>query len=365
MHQLGIALFLLLLSLEAKALKISYWGETEIPYATSFKNTSVGGISGMFYNDGILYALSDDKGQKSPERFYEFKLNIEKNKVSLSPHEVRFISAVPHSGRTPFLDPEGFAILGPGEFLVSSEGNTDTKPRVPPRIFVINSQGKWLRDIPVPDKFIPEPLGKQTKGVQNNLSFEGLSASFDGLRFYVANEAPLEQDLFGESGEDLIRLIKYQKVSGKFHDVAEYAYKIGPLTVTDFGQEIFRGVSEVLYAGQEKLLVLERGVALGKSFKVQMTAYLYLVNMLEGGNMKELFSLSKGASFKVLPKKLLVDFQLLSRDKRKGKVTQNFEALTWGPDLPSGERSLLVMSDNNFSKNEKTELLVFSVKDLK
>ncbi len=40
---------------------------------------------------------------------------------------------------------------------------------------------------------------------------------------------------------------------------------------------------------------------------------------------------------------------------------QNFEALTWGPPLPDGRRTLLVMVDNNFSKKELTELVVFAV----
>ena len=68
----------------------------------------------------------------------------------------------------------------------------------------------------------------------------------------------------------------------------------------------------------------------------------------------------EGAKFTGVSKKLLVDFEVDLKG-RKDKKVQNFESLSWGPKLSDGRRSLLVMSDNNFSKKEITELVVFAV----
>jgi hypothetical protein len=39
----------------------------------------------------------------------------------------------------------------------------------------------------------------------------------------------------------------------------------------------------------------------------------------------------------------------------------NFEAMTWGPKTASGERTLWLMTDNNFSSGVPTVLLGLSV----
>jgi hypothetical protein len=35
--------------------------------------------------------------------------------------------------------------------------------------------------------------------------------------------------------------------------------------------------------------------------------------------------------------------------------------MTWGPALPNGNRSLILVSDNNFSSRQITQLLAFEV----
>ena len=39
----------------------------------------------------------------------------------------------------------------------------------------------------------------------------------------------------------------------------------------------------------------------------------------------------------------------------------NIEAMAWGPRLPNGHRTLLLMSDDNFSPHQATQLLAFEV----
>ena len=41
---------------------------------------------------------------------------------------------------------------------------------------------------------------------------------------------------------------------------------------------------------------------------------------------------------------------------------QNYEAMTFGPSLPNGNRTLILASDDNFSPEQETTFLVFELK---
>ncbi|UXR64354.1 esterase-like activity of phytase family protein [Bdellovibrio bacteriovorus] len=357
------ALLILFMGGQAQALSLSYVGETSIKTGAEFQKTTIGGLSGIVWRDGRLLALSDDKGRIGEPRFYEFDLKVTSSSVTLKPLKVHFISGLPVTGeRKVSLDPEGLAGLPSGDLLVSSEGNNDSKPREMPRVFQVSAVGAWKADLPVPDKFLPESTGQQKKGVQNNAAFEGLSVTADGKYAFTSVETSLFQDyVIGEEEKgDWIRILKYEEKSEKgYQPVYEYAYRVEPLTDAHGGKEVFRGVSEVLAVSETKLLVLERGVRLFPKKIWANTVALYEVDLSKGTDVSGLLKL-EGGKFTGVSKKLLVDFEV-DLKKRKDKKVQNFETLSWGPKLSDGRRSLLVMSDNNFSKKEITELVVFAV----
>lgn len=353
---------ILMLAVSAKGMKLEYLGETSIPTGTQFLKTEIGGLSGIAYHENLLYALSDDKGRINNERFYAFNLKIDKKKVSLEPKSVYEIKGLPlKDGKKPGLDPEGLIRLFDGTFLVSSEGNNDAKPREMSRIFHIDAAGKWLVDLPVPQKFLPEETGKQTKGVQNNASFEGLTASPNGLFIFAAIEKALQQDVVPneEDNGDFIRIVKYEK-GEKFKVAAEYAYKIDALRTDSLPKEIFRGVSEILAVSDTKVLVMERGAKISPKKIWTSSVAIYLADFSKA---TDLSGMEKIVPAKVTSatKTKLIDFEVDLKTQRKDKPVDNFEGLTWGPKLPDGRKTLLVISDNNFSKTQITELIVFAV----
>jgi hypothetical protein len=65
------------------------------------------------------------------------------------------------------------------------------------------------------------------------------------------------------------------------------------------------------------------------------------------------------AGRKITPvtKKLLVDLDTLGLPK-----VDNVEGVTWGPTLPDGERTLLLVSDNNFSASQITQVIALAVR---
>lgn len=364
MKSFVVLLFVFLVSPYASALRLEYIGETSIATGTKFNKATIGGLSGIVWSENTLYALSDDKGRAGEPRFFEFDLKIDKKAVILTPKAVHFITGLPdQDGKKAGMDPEGLVQIPGGDFLISSEGNNDAKPREMPRIFRVSSQGAWKSDLPIPEKYLPETTGQQKKGIQNNAAFEGLTSSAEGKFLFTSTESALTQDyVIGEEEQgDWIRIVKYEdKGQQGYRPVAEYAYRVDSFKDTQQGKEVFRGVSEILSLSETKLIVLERGVRLFSKNVWAQTVALYLVDLSKGSDVTSLAKLSDG-KFTGVEKVKLIDFETDLSKERGTKVIQNFEALTWGPKLADGRRSLLVMGDNNFSKNEITELIVFAV----
>lgn len=363
-HKIFIGLLVFTAAVSAQALRLEYVGEASIATGTKFNNATIGGLSGVAWSQEALFALSDDKGRAGEPRFFEFALHIKKNVIELNPKAVRFISGLPMEGnRKVGLDPEGLVRLPNGDFLISSEGNNDSKPREMPRIFRVTSEGVWRADLPIPEKYLPEVTGQQKKGIQNNAAFEGLTEFGNGRFVFTCTESALTQDfIVGEEDKgDWIRILKYEDQGQKgYVPVAEFAYRVDSFRDSQKGKEVFRGVSEILALSDTKLIVLERGVRLFSKNLWAQTVGLYLVDLAKGSDVLPSNKLGDG-KFTGVEKLKLIDFELDLSKERGTKTVQNFEALAWGPKLADGRRSLLVMGDNNFSKNEITELVVFAV----
>lgn len=364
MKQILLLLCVLLNFKSAWALRLEYVGEASIPTGTKFEKATIGGLSGIVWANNTLYALSDDKGRAGEPRFFEFDFSVDQKVVNLKPKAVHYITGLPMDGdRKAGLDPEGLVRFSDGDFLISSEGNNDAKPREMPRIFRVNSAGVWKSDLPIPDKYLPESTGQQKKGIQNNAAFEGLTEFGDGKFVFTSTESALSQDFIAGEEEkgDWIRILKYENKGQKgYQPVAEYAYRVDAFKDNQKGKEVFRGVSEILALSETKLIVLERGVRIFSKNMWAQTIGIYLVDLSKGTDVSSLNKLSDG-KFTGVDKIKLIDFETDLVKERGDKVVQNFEALTWGPKLADGRKSLLVMGDNNFSKKEITELLVFAV----
>jgi hypothetical protein len=85
------------------------------------------------------------------------------------------------------------------------------------------------------------------------------------------------------------------------------------------------------------LLALEREFVDGLGLSVQ----LFHVALDGATDVSGLESLA-GQTYTPVKKTLLYDFA------RSGFVPDNLEGLAFGPDLPDGDRTLVVVSDNNF-----------------
>ncbi len=363
--KLSLICSLLCAALSAQAMRLTYWGETVIRTGEKFQKTTIGGISGIAYNEGILYAVSDDKGRDGEPRFYEFTLTLKNKTVELKPKAVHFVTGVPDDLiKKGGLDLEGLFRFPDGDILLSSEGKGSGKPRIQSKIIRLSSDGKWKSELGLPDKFLIETVGEQKKGPQNNRSLESLTGLPDGKTVFTTSESALVQDV--KSSEDHlgdgVRIVKYVDDGKGLQVKAEYPYKIDAFGKNAAGSpEFFRGISDMLAVSEDKILVLERGARfIGTTWA--STVSIYLADLNGAMDVSQVKSLN-GEKITYIPKTRLVDFEIDLATVRKDIAIDNFEALSWGPKLPDGRKTLLVMSDNNFSSKQRTELIVFAVEN--
>ena len=342
----GLALVLLGISAiaSAKTVSLEYLTKAELSTDFKFKKTRVGGLSGLVYNpDKSLWtAVSDDRGRVQEPRFYDLDFQVTRHaknwKLTVNPKDVFFIHRKGEKHwKKNVLDLEGIALLPWGNYLLSSEGDNNQKPRVMPVLLDVKPDGTWARNFELPEEALPELSGVQKKGIQNNRGGEGLTASADGHFLWVAIESPLVQDKDRHPGQ--VRIYQYEMTEAwVIKQTQSFYYPLEKAASDVLLSE--RGVSEIFWLRERELLVMERGL------EVAMNHFGYDV---------KLFQVTLGESGSLLKKELVLDLNQL------GQRQTNFEALARGPVLPDGRQTLLVMSDNNFQKSEKTEILLFAL----
>jgi hypothetical protein len=149
--------------------------------------------------------------------------------------------------------------------------------------------------------------------------------------------------------------ITVQTRSGRL--LAQYAYPQEPVFAQPNPPGSFRvnGVAAILAvhpADPRRYLVLERSFVTGVGNKIR----IFEVDLRGATNIARHDSIA-GADIEPVRKKLvadLADFPLSTVD--------NVEGMTWGPKLPTGERTLLLVSDDNFAATQVTQVIALAVR---
>jgi hypothetical protein len=374
---LGIAVFLSScdgnLASEASSrvfnkLSIDYIGEYQVPYGFQVKDTTVGGLSGLTYDRqrDLFYAISDDRGEKAPARFYTLKLDLE----TKNPQQVKFnqvnitdvtllknaSAATYRKGET---DTEAIALTPQSSVFISSEG--DRNKQILPFISEFDLKtGQVKQTLPIPQRYLPDKEGK--RGVQNNLVFESMTlsptgtlpASGEPLRLFAATESALMQD------KEVTKVAKDGKIPGaknrwlhyllsdRAEIVSEHQYQ---LESPPLGS-IEHGLSEIQAIDTSgHFLTLERSFGL-TGFRVK----LFQATLGGATDTSKVESFKGNTSIQSIKKQLAFDLKQLDI------YIDNLEGMSLGGRLPDGSQTLLLVSDDNFSKRQITQFLLFKIK---
>jgi hypothetical protein len=328
-------------------------GEQILPKGLKVAGTSVGGLSGLAFDKarGRWLALSDDRSEKAPARFYELRLAYDattfRGAAVTGVVTLRTADDKPFPTRT--IDPEALRLAGNGDLYWTSEG--DARAGFSPSLNASKPDGGFLRGFPLPARY---QNGDGSHGPRDNLAFEGLAIAPDGKTLILALENALIEDgpKASLAAGSPVRITTINAASGE--PGPEWVYVTDPIRQAPAKPGGFadNGVSEILPLSKDALLVLERGYAQGRGNSIR----LYRAEIAGATDVSHLDHLA-GAAWQPLRKTLLLDLD------RLGVILDNFEGMEWGPDLADGNRSLVLVSDDNFNDTQVTKFLVFEVTD--
>ncbi len=335
---------------------LNFIGDVNFKTGTLFKDSIIGGLSGLDYDpsDKTLFAISDDRGGRgtTPQhepRFYKFNIKLEQNKFEVTPQEVTYLKMSNDTFKSFMLDPEGIAKHG-DKWLISSEGFV---PIVPPAVFIFSNQGILESQLEIPEKFLNKgfpPL--QTQGPINNKVYECLTLSENKQLIYTATEQPLKQDSFiANDGTGVTRIIEYRQNGDEHRPAKEYGY---PITVSEK-----YGLVDFIAVAPDTLLTMERDF--NKSSN-KSSIYIYEATLRGATDLSLVNEIKNLKGLVLVEKKLILNLDtIIPSLSKEYQQLDNFEGITIGPTLPNGNRSVIIVSDNNFKEKQRTAFIAFEL----
>jgi len=350
-------------------------GQQVLPRRGEFQGTVVGGLSGIDYDAARqrYVFISDDRtttDSPTPPRMYTGTLTFDATTFSAVQMQSTFTMKQPGGAVYPKVpdplvaDPESVRVDPvSGNYVWTSEGDrtlasgTTAERLINPFVREIRPDGTHVREYTLPGMF---QMSRTDKGPRGNLAFEGLAFTPDSLSAAVMMEGPLFEDGPAPSvtAGALARLTVFNRAAGVA--VSQYVYPVDKVQVAPVPADQFSvsGATEILAITNTRFLVLER------SFSVGVTGNqirLYEVDIGKASNVLNTTSLT-GAAYTPLTKRLVLDFETLKT--QLGGIA-NLEGMTFGPKLPNGHDSLVIVADDNFptadSATDRNQIIVFDV----
>lgn len=326
-------------------------GEQHVPWGTSFRGTTVGGLSGLDFDPrtgGWLF-ISDDRSQQQPARAYTADVEVRPDGIG----PLRFTGTRPLQRPDGSTYPEGsvdpeeirFDPLSPAEWW-TDEGDRGDR-LVDPAIRAARPDGGFAGQLPLAPNLAMRP----DSGPRGNEALEALTFAAGGSRVISAVESSLLQDGPAPTAEHgALGRITVQDRGGRV--LAQHAYPIDPVFAP--GEDGNNGVASVVadQRDPERLLVLERSYVSGVGNSIR----IYEADLRGATDVQHVPALP-GQQVRPVRKRLLADLSDFGL-----QTVDNVEGITWGPRLPTGERTLFLVSDNNFSPSQTTQLIGLAVR---
>jgi len=334
----------------SNGIKLHFIADQNLPQGTLLNGHEVGGLSGLIYDEKLdrFFAVADVWNREN--RILEMSLQFNDGKPSFKLEKFLFLKdkngkALPKQS----YDHEAIAIGPQGNFILANEGiyeedqdgNTGAYTKKPTLDF-FSRDGILLSSLALPQIVVEYSV--------KNRVIEGLSYRADEKMLYASLETPISVD-GPESDLDRpakLRFLKWKWEEAKgFVPAGEINYELSaiPRDFSDqerdsvMSQSRSSGVSEIASYGNS-FFVLERGFLRGL---FRSTGEIYQRT-------------AEGKKEKVLN---LRDIEPLMTTKN----LDNFEGMAIGPKLPNGHRLLVLLSDDNFSKYQRTVFVFFEIKD--
>jgi 3-phytase len=338
-----------------------------------------GSVSGLARDPatGRYLAVIDDR---QPARVAWLDIRYQSGSLAVSVVQVEPLTAGPGVDErlVTGADLEAVALLPDGTFAAAEEGHVTAGPpgRPPiavwplalllfPRSLVVTAT------VPFPDAFDVRPDGP---GARDNQGAESLTITPDG-RLVAGLEQPRRPDMpsgtrrgrpFSEGRGGPTRLVEFVRAGAGWRAARQWMYLLdqtrsvaGYDRICDDGEN---GLAELLALDDTTFLSIERAcLQNSRTLEARNTATIHHVSVAGADDVSDIGALDP-ARVRGARKTLVLDFDTLIPDlPAELSRLENFEALAFGPDLPDGSRTVLVVSDDNFRATQKTAFLLFRV----
>lgn len=382
---LAATCLLALPALPAFSQSLTYLGQQIVPTSADFRGLPVGGLSSIDYvpATGHYLAISDDRSDRGPARFYELTLDLSKFRRSANPGDagvgwVHMTTMLDLNGQ-PFernqVDPESLRLDTRRNLIYwANEGQRVNGAMQNPTVRRMHPDGRPAGEFAVPAYYLPSGsasgLADGDMGIYNNLAFESLAITPDGKTLWTMTENGLAQDSLPTAvgRGSLARLLSFDLDSGK--PGAEYVYEVGPVPFAPARQGDFatNGVPEMMALSDHEFIVIERAFAVGAR-----TPGVAAHTKLPTGNTVRLFRVDtrgatdvsgwpsiRGKDVVTVKRTMILDLSSLKNDDGSVLAVDNIEGLTFGPVF-HGKRTLILVSDNNFNPAQFTQFIAFTL----
>ncbi len=375
----------LLLALPALAQNLTYLGQQIVQGSPNFRGAPVGGLSSIDYvaATGRYLAISDDRSDRGPARFYELSLDLAKFRRSASPGDAGVtwvnVTTILDLDGQPFgrnmVDPESLRLDTKRNLIYwGNEGQRVSGGMQNPTVRRMTPDGKPAGEFPVPSYYNPSGsasgIAAGDVGVYNNLAFESIAITPDGKTVWTMVENGLAQDSLPTAvgRGSRARMLSFDLDSGKAG--AEYIYDVGPVPFPPARQGDFatNGVPDMLALSAHEFIVIERAFAVGAQTPgiaaltkqpTSNTIKLYLIDTRGATDVSGWPSI-KGREVVPVKRAMLLDLSSLKNDDGSVLALDNIEGITFGP-MFEGKRTLILVSDNNFNPAQFTQFIAFTV----
>jgi len=322
-----------------EGLQLKFLDEYIVPENVMVNSTIVGGLSGIDYYNDTYYLVCDDA---SNPRYYKATIDISKGEIN----GITFNNVIKINDNTHFLDLEAIRYNpNSNEIIITSEGNVNRQKD--PSLFSVNLEGSINSYFDIPK----EIRATSSQKPRNNGTLEGLSLSHDKKGYWIAMELPLEADGPEPKTTETKSPVRITYIDQKTKEpTKQFAYLLDKIDKNPLGGFAVNGLTDILEYKNNHFFIIERSFSSGLGNQGN-TIKIYNVDASKTSNTLTNDNLINN-DYTPATKELLFDFESV-RSLLTDNSIDNIEGITFGPILNNGNKTLLLVTDNNFNKHGK------------